>query len=558
MRLNVEKALQVCGNNHKYQKIVFLVVVGIWFSVDFVSISFPLLEIQPKFMCMDKGLPYYSCKDEEACKMPGQFEVEKIYGNIVADFDLYCNKLSVMMVGIAYTIGNCLGAFIASKVSDYLGRKFFLIVLSFLFSCSSLASTFAPNVYFLFGLLFLIGLSSAGSVMISFMYVSEILSPQKRSIYGTLINSSFSIAGLIYFACFQFINNWRIISYIAVTVNILSGITILIFMVESPRYLNSMGKYKKCLASLNKISFKNGKEKEFYRFLLDSNIITYEKNDIYDYSTNNDSSNENDYRLQSRGKLNLKIKKMIKECKIESDDFNPKSVEPLLGKVEGSSNALPITPTASKKVEMGSFKSLFKFSSLRSNFLICCFIWMATCYSYYGLSLGLKNFYGDVFTNGYVVYCAEGISYMITGIIISIPFFGRKKTLLLMACITCISFLLYYFFEDYQPYNTILIFFARFGVTSMYSIMYILSTEIYPTIVRAKGLGLNTLCARIGSIMVPVLAEIIKPSNLNMIVFSSVCFISMLLSVFLPETFNKELEDEIQEEKTKVTQKIID
>ena len=81
--------------------------------------------------------------------------------------------------------------------------------------------------------------------------------------------------------------------------------------------------------------------------------------------------------------------------------------------------------------------------------------------------------------------------------------------------------------------------------------MYILSTEIYPTIIRAKGLGLNTLCARIGSLLVPVLADCIKPSNINMIIFSIVCFISVFLAIFIPETLNKELEDEIMEEKTK-------
>ena len=552
MRLNVEKAMQVCGNNNKYQKIIFLVVVGIWFSVDFVSITFPLLEMQPKFICKDKGLPFYTCKDEYACKLPGKYEVDKIYNNIVADFDLYCDSVGVMLIGVIYTVGIFLGAFLGSKLTDYLGRKLILLVFSILFSCSSLAITFVPNIYFLLGILFIIGVSCAGGTMISFMYVNEIISPHKRSIYGTLINSSFAIAGLIYFACFQLINNWKVICYIAVTVNIVSGLTILLYMVESPRYLFSLGKYRKCLSSLFKISVKNGKEKEFYRFLLDSNIITYEKNDHYDYSTNSDSSNEIDYNAQSSEKLKCKIKKIIKECKLDLDDSNQRNMEPFISRIE-TSNINPINnPTIPiKKNENGSFKSLFKYSSIRSNFFICCFLWFATCFSYYGLSLGLKNFYGNVFTNGYVVYCAEGISYMVTGIIISISFFGRRNSLIIMGSISSASFILYYFFENWEILNTILIFFARFGVTSMYSIMYILSTEIYPTIIRAKGLGLNTLCARIGSLLVPVLADCIKPSNINMIIFSIVCFISVFLAIFIPETLNKELEDEIMEEKTK-------
>ena len=134
MRLNVEKAMQVCGNNNKYQKIIFLVVVGIWFSVDFVSITFPLLEMQPKFICKDKGLPFYTCKDEYACKLPGKYEVDKIYNNIVADFDLYCDSVGVMLIGVIYTVGIFLGAFLGSKLTDYLGRKLILLVFSILFS----------------------------------------------------------------------------------------------------------------------------------------------------------------------------------------------------------------------------------------------------------------------------------------------------------------------------------------------------------------------------------------------------------------------------------------
>ena len=150
MRLNVEKAMQVCGNNNLYQKIVFLVVVGIWFSVDFVSITFPLLEMQPKFTCKDKGLPYYPCKDEYACKIPGLFEVDKIYHNVVADFELYCDSLSVTMIGVVYTLGIFLGAFLGSMLSDYFGRKVILLIFSFLFSCSSMAITIVPNVIYFY------------------------------------------------------------------------------------------------------------------------------------------------------------------------------------------------------------------------------------------------------------------------------------------------------------------------------------------------------------------------------------------------------------------------
>ena len=55
MKISVEKALQVCGNNNRYQKLFYIAVALTWFSVDFVAICFPLLELLPgDFKCKDE------------------------------------------------------------------------------------------------------------------------------------------------------------------------------------------------------------------------------------------------------------------------------------------------------------------------------------------------------------------------------------------------------------------------------------------------------------------------------------------------------------------------
>ena len=83
--------------------------------------------------------------------------------------------------------------------------------------------------------------------------------------------------------------------------------------------------------------------------------------------------------------------------------------------------------------------------------------------------------------------------------------------------------------------------------------MYTYSTEIYPTSIRAKGLGLNSFCARLSSILVPIIIEKIdNPFN----IFSIMCFFSFFFTFSLPETNNKELEDEILEERTMFNKKI--
>jgi len=192
-----------------------------------------------------------------------------------------------------------------------------------------------------------------------------------------------------------------------------------------------------------------------------------------------------------------------------------------------------------------AFSALFKFRSLRYKFLICCLLWFVTSFTYYGMSFFLKKGGENVFTNGYVIYLAEGISYFFTGIIMSVSFLGRVRSLSIMMILAGISTLVFWFIKDISGmYDKIPLFIARFSITSIYSIMYTYSTEVYPTSIRAKGLGLNTFCARISSIMVPIIVELVDNP---FVIFSVMMFISFFFTFSLPETNNKELEDEILE-----------
>lgn len=58
---------------------------------------------------------------------------------------------------------------------------------------------------------------------------------------------------------------------------------------------------------------------------------------------------------------------------------------------------------------------------------------------YYVINLALKKSGNEIFIDGYVVYASEGVSYLITGIIISKHFFGRTGTIFIMILLTLIS-----------------------------------------------------------------------------------------------------------------------
>jgi MFS family permease len=164
--------------------------------------------------------------------------------------------------------------------------------------------------------------------------------------------------------------------------------------------------------------------------------------------------------------------------------------------------------------------------------------------------MDLKKSGEEIFKDGYVVYIAEGLAYIVACIIMEIQFFGRVKTIRIMMAICSISCAGNFFLSSYdlKDLNFITLFFSRFAITTSCSCLYTYSTEVYPTVIRAKGLGFNSLSARFAALMIPVIDELIKnPFH----IFAIIAGIAFILSFLLEDTYGKPLEDDILEEKIK-------
>lgn len=44
---------------------------------------------------------------------------------------------------------------------------------------------------------------------------------------------------------------------------------------------------------------------------------------------------------------------------------------------------------------------------------------------------------------------------------------------------------------------------GKFGITSAFSIVYVYTAELYPTVVRNMGVGASSMASRLGSILSP-------------------------------------------------------
>ncbi|KAK4294229.1 hypothetical protein Pmani_033131 [Petrolisthes manimaculis] len=168
---------------------------------------------------------------------------------------------------------------------------------------------------------------------------------------------------------------------------------------------------------------------------------------------------------------------------------------------------------------------LLKTPSLRLNLGVMCVCWFATTMIYYGLALNSTN--------------------------ISVMFFGRRLTLLALylvcgACISLNAVLMFAFPDVHVSIKMILSLVGKMGVTASFSLLFVYTSELFPTHHRSLALGACGMLGRVGSIISPYVNDILgdvlvwAPSA----VFSSVALTAFTLALNLPETRDRILPEE--------------
>lgn len=90
---------------------------------------------------------------------------------------------------------------------------------------------------------------------------------------------------------------------------------------------------------------------------------------------------------------------------------------------------------------------------------------------------------------------------------------------------------------------------GKFLITASYGILYVYSAEIYPTVVRNVGMGSSSTIARIGAIIAPFVKELGHATHENVPfgVYGTICILSGLTVLLLPETKDAQLPDTLVE-----------
>ncbi|XP_007941928.1 solute carrier family 22 member 5 [Orycteropus afer afer] len=202
---------------------------------------------------------------------------------------------------------------------------------------------------------------------------------------------------------------------------------------------------------------------------------------------------------------------------------------------------------SSQKQQSHSILDLLRTRNIRMVTIMSIILWMTISVGYFGLSLDTPNLHGDVYMNCFLSAVVEVPAYIMAWVLlqhlprrysIAAVLFLGGSVLLFMQLLP----------PDLYYLTTVLVMVGKFGITTAFSIVYVYTAELYPTVVRNMGVGVSSMASRLGSILSPYFVYLGAYDRfLPYILMGSLTILTAILTLFLPESFKTPLPDTIDQ-----------
>lgn len=172
--------------------------------------------------------------------------------------------------------------------------------------------------------------------------------------------------------------------------------------------------------------------------------------------------------------------------------------------------------------------------------------WCVTSMVYYGLSFNAGKLAGNFYLNFAASGLVEIPAYLLATILVERV--NRRFPLVVYYIIGGISLIGVFIIlvagkeDDLPSLISVLSMIGKFTISAAYYQIYIHTAELYPTVIRTIGVGFASLCARIGGMAAPFLADS-TGFEVAAIVFGVTTFSAGVVTMMLPETRGKPLPD---------------
>ncbi|TMS40084.1 hypothetical protein L596_006508 [Steinernema carpocapsae] len=403
---------------------------------------------------------------------------------VVTRWDRVCDdNWSRAHVHLSYSLGYLLGCMLGGFVSDRYGRKTAIYAFGILSSVFGFLLPFTREFEVFLIVRFLGAACNEAADLAAYVMCMEITGVKYRSIVGSLLQAPWA-CGYAFLALVAYLTkSWTTIQLISAFLHT-AAMVLIHFLPESPRWL------------------------------IVTNRVDEAEDIIREACNMNDSKIPEDLELVRHAER----RKWIKQN------------------------------------ERPNYLHLFKSADMTIRTLIIFVIWIATALVYYGLVIALSDqsspgrsmFVGNFFLNNAIAGAIElptlmGCVYLLT--------LGRKKSqmITLIGAGILIAVGMYCSTQQYTTWALIFMLAGKVCIQGAFNILYIFTSELYPTIIRNSAVGISSMVARMGagaSGYIAILSDVTLPI-VPMIIFAIFSFVAGFLVLFLPETSDLPLPDTI-------------
>ncbi|KAE8614501.1 hypothetical protein XENTR_v10008191 [Xenopus tropicalis] len=194
-----------------------------------------------------------------------------------------------------------------------------------------------------------------------------------------------------------------------------------------------------------------------------------------------------------------------------------------------------------------TFLDLLKTRNIRIITFLSILLWMIISVGYFGLSLNTPNLHGDPYVNCFLSAIIEVPAYVIAWLLLrSFPRrYSTASTLVLGGVVLLFIQLVP---QELGILSIVLVMLGKFGITSAFSMVYVYTAELYPTVVRNMGVGASSMASRMGSILSPYFVYLGAYDRfLPFILMGSLTVLIGMFTLCLPESHGMPLPDTIEE-----------
>uniref|UniRef100_A0A3Q3WK06 Major facilitator superfamily (MFS) profile domain-containing protein n=1 Tax=Mola mola TaxID=94237 RepID=A0A3Q3WK06_MOLML len=208
------------------------------------------------------------------------------------------------------------------------------------------------------------------------------------------------------------------------------------------------------------------------------------------------------------------------------------------------------TTLVSPEEAMGGRPNVFdllRTGNIRKITVIICLVWFTFSTGYYGLSLNTSRLHADPYISSFMSAAIEIPAYVF--IWLALRCLRRKLCLLFTLSVAAVSLFFIQLVPQSLSYLAVALeMLGKFAVTAGASAIYVVTAELYPTVLRNTATGTCSILSRIGGSTAPFLFKLsIYFNYLPYIILGTLAVGSIIALFFLPETFGKPLPQVIQQ-----------